>query len=48
MDIKFLWTEGELSLEFGAGEVIDLIEALFADSEHRRRAVGEIRRGVGR
>ena len=48
VDIKFLWTEGELSLEFGAGEVIDLIEALFADTEHRRRAVGDIRRGGGR
>ena len=47
VDIKFLWTEGELSLEFGAGEVIDLIEALFADTEHRRRAIGEIRRGGG-
>ncbi|MCJ1395890.1 hypothetical protein MMC18_008776 [Xylographa bjoerkii] len=44
VDIKYLWTEGELSLEFKAEEVIDLIEALFADSEHRRRAIGEIRR----
>lgn len=46
VDIKYLWTEAELSLEFGAEEVIDLIEALFADSEHRRRAIGEIRRTV--
>ncbi|KAI9790771.1 MAG: hypothetical protein M1833_001767 [Piccolia ochrophora] len=44
VDIKYLWTEGELKLEFSAEEVIDLIEALFADSEHRRRAIGEIRR----
>jgi len=44
VDIKYLWTEGELSLEFGAEELIDLIEALFADSEHRRKAVGGIRR----
>ncbi|MCJ1431747.1 hypothetical protein MMC27_001102 [Xylographa pallens] len=44
VDIKYLWTEGELSLEFKAEEVIDLIEALFADSEHRRRAISEIRR----
>ena len=44
VDIKYLWTEAELSLEFSADEVIDLIEALFADSEHRRRAIGEIRR----
>ena len=46
VDIKYLWTEGELSLEYGVEELIDLIEALFADSEHRRRAIGEIRRGV--
>jgi protein transport protein DSL1/ZW10 len=43
-DIKYMWSEGELSLEFGAEEVVDLIEALFSDSEHRRRAIGEIRR----
>ncbi|KAH0542240.1 hypothetical protein FGG08_003362 [Glutinoglossum americanum] len=48
-DIKFLWSEGELRLEFAAQEVIDLIEALFADSEHRRKAIAQIRRGsVGR
>ncbi|MCJ1377438.1 hypothetical protein MMC17_000533 [Xylographa soralifera] len=46
VDIKYLWTEGELSLEFKAEEVIDLIEALFADSEHRRRAISEIRRSA--
>ena len=45
VDIKYLWTEGELSLEFGPHELIDLIEALFADSEHRRKAIAEIRRG---
>ncbi|MCJ1281998.1 hypothetical protein MMC26_001321 [Xylographa opegraphella] len=44
VDIKYLWIEGELSLEFKAEEVVDLIEALFADSEHRRRAISEIRR----
>jgi centromere/kinetochore protein ZW10 len=44
-DIKFLWSEGELRLEFAAQEVIDLIEALFADSEHRRKAIAQIRRG---
>ena len=43
-DIKYLWTEGELSLEFSVEELTDLIEALFADSEHRRKAIGEIRR----
>ncbi|MCJ1477975.1 ribosome biogenesis protein ytm1 [Lambiella insularis] len=48
VDIKYLWTEAELSLEFEAEEVVDLIEALFADSEHRRRAIGEIRRSAKR
>lgn len=44
-DIKFLWMEGELHLEFAPEEVIELIEALFAESDHRRRAIAEIRRG---
>lgn len=44
VDIKYLWTDGGLKLEYDAEEVVDLIEALFADSEHRRRAIGEIRR----
>ncbi|OJJ44669.1 hypothetical protein ASPZODRAFT_18241 [Penicilliopsis zonata CBS 506.65] len=43
-DIKFLWLEGELSLEFSPDEVVDLIKALFAESDHRRRAIAEIRR----
>ncbi|KAF9882964.1 hypothetical protein FE257_004391 [Aspergillus nanangensis] len=43
-DIKFLWTEGELGLEFSPEEVIDLIEALFAESDYRRKAIAEIRR----
>ena len=43
VDIKYLWTEGELSLEFQTEELVDLIVALFADSTHRRAAVGEIR-----
>jgi protein transport protein DSL1/ZW10 len=43
-DIKFLWVEGELRLEFTVQEVIELIEALFAESEHRRKAIAEIRR----
>ena len=46
VDIKYLWTEGELALEFSAEELTDLIEALFADSEHRRKAIGEIRRSA--
>ncbi|KAL8695508.1 MAG: hypothetical protein Q9218_000086 [Villophora microphyllina] len=44
VDIKYLWTDGGLKLEYEAEEVVELIEALFADSEHRRRAIGEIRR----
>ncbi|KAJ5711520.1 Retrograde transport protein Dsl1 C-terminal [Penicillium malachiteum] len=43
-DIKFLWIEGELSLEFSMDEVIDLIVALFAESDYRRRAIADIRR----
>ena len=47
-DIKYLWTEGELSLEFETGEVVDLIEALFADSDYRRKAIAEIKRHARR
>ena len=43
-DIKYLWNEGELSIEFDADEITDLIRALFADSEHRRKAIAEIGR----
>jgi centromere/kinetochore protein ZW10 len=42
-DIKYLWTEGELSLEFSADEVVDLIRALFAESAHRRSAIAAIK-----
>ncbi|KAL8943241.1 MAG: hypothetical protein Q9211_001059 [Gyalolechia sp. 1 TL-2023] len=48
VDIKYMWTDGGLKLEYGVEEMVDLIEALFADSEHRRRAIGEIRRSSGR
>lgn len=44
VDIKYLWVEGELKLEFGVEELVDLVEALFADSEHRRKAIGDIRK----
>jgi centromere/kinetochore protein ZW10 len=44
-DIKYLWTEGELKLEFEADEIVMLIEALFSETDHRRRAIAEIRRG---
>ena len=47
VDIKFLWEEGELSLEFEIDELVELVEALFADSEHRRRAIGEMRKRSG-
>lgn len=40
VDIKYLWTEGEPGLEFQTEELVDLIEALFADSEYRRKAIG--------
>lgn len=43
-DIKYLWIEGELGLEFSMDEVIDLIVALFAESDYRRRAIADIRR----
>lgn len=44
-DIKYLWGEGELSLEFEAEEVVGLVEALFAESGLRRQAIQDIRRG---
>ncbi len=44
-DIRYLWTEGELKLEFTPDEVVDLIEALFTDSEQRRRTIVDIKRG---
>ncbi|RDI79972.1 hypothetical protein Vi05172_g10066 [Venturia inaequalis] len=47
VDIKFLWNEGELSLEFEVDEVEDLIKALFAESQFRRDALKEIK-GSGR
>lgn len=46
-DIKYMWTDGELRLEMEVEEVLDLIRALFAESEYRRKAVADIRRAVG-
>ena len=43
IDIKYLWLEGELGMEFDTEELVDLIAALFEDSPHRRTAVAEIR-----
>ncbi|KAL8914623.1 MAG: hypothetical protein Q9171_000804 [Xanthocarpia ochracea] len=48
VDIIYLWTDGGLKLEYDTEEVVELIEALFADSEHRRRAIGDIRRSSRR
>lgn len=48
VDIKYLWMDGGLQLEYDTEEVVDLIEALFADSEHRRKAIAEIRKSSGR
>ena len=45
VDIRYLWTEGELSLEFELEEVVDLVKALFAESGHRRAAIQAIRVG---
>lgn len=42
-NIKAMWTESELGSNFGTEELIDLILALFADSPHRRSAIGDIR-----
>jgi centromere/kinetochore protein ZW10 len=47
-DIKYMWTDGELRLEMESEEVVDLVRALFAESEYRRKAVAEIRRVGGR
>ena len=43
VDIIYLWTEGELSLFFSREEVVDLVEALFTESTHRRNAISSIR-----
>ncbi|KAI9739539.1 MAG: hypothetical protein M1834_006255 [Cirrosporium novae-zelandiae] len=43
VDIKGLWAEGYLKNEFTADELVDLIKALFAESEHRKKAIREIR-----
>lgn len=43
-DIKYLWTDAGLKLEMEAEEVISLIEALFAHSDYRRKAIADIRR----
>lgn len=42
-DIKYFWTDGGLKLEMETEEVIGLIEALFAPSDHRKRVITGIR-----
>ncbi|KAL1595834.1 ribosome biogenesis protein ytm1 [Paraconiothyrium brasiliense] len=46
-DIKYMWTDGELKLEMEVDEVLDLIRALFAESDYRRKAIADIRRAAG-
>ncbi len=43
VDIMYLFHEGAL-VDFSNTELVQLLEALFAESEHRRKAVDEIRR----
>ena len=43
-DMKFLWREGGLAEEFERDEVVELVKALFAEGDRRRRAIAEIRR----
>ncbi|KAF1974030.1 hypothetical protein BU23DRAFT_505803 [Bimuria novae-zelandiae CBS 107.79] len=45
-DIKYMWTDGELKLEVEVDEVVDLIKALFAESDYRRKAIADIRRAA--
>lgn len=46
VEIRYLWEEQGLSVEFSAEEVVDLIKALFAESSHRRNAIHAIRSGA--
>ncbi|KAF2857268.1 hypothetical protein K470DRAFT_260994 [Piedraia hortae CBS 480.64] len=41
-DLRFLWCEGELRLEFEREEVVDLIEALFVESEGRKGVINDV------
>lgn len=51
-DLMFLWSKSDLSLYFGAEEVVDLIELSFETNRRTKEAIAEIRsepfpRGVG-
>jgi len=41
-DIKYLWTQSELSYYFTADEVVDLIKLSFENNHNVRQAVKEI------
>lgn len=43
IDIRYMWEEADLSSDFSADEVVDLIKALFAESSHRRTAISAIK-----
>lgn len=47
-DIKYMWTNEGLNLEFGPDEIIQLIKALFAESDYRRDAIKSIDRNASR
>ncbi|KFY26992.1 hypothetical protein V493_03754 [Pseudogymnoascus sp. VKM F-4281 (FW-2241)] len=42
-DLMFLWSKSDLSLYFGAEEVVDLIELSFETNRRTREAIAEIR-----
>ncbi|KAI9720915.1 MAG: hypothetical protein M1828_005485 [Chrysothrix sp. TS-e1954] len=44
-DIRYFWGEGDLKLDFEREELVELIQALFAESDLRRKAIREVRRG---
>lgn len=46
VEIRYLWTDAGLSLEFRPEEVVDLIEALFSESQQRRSAINVIKSGA--
>lgn len=46
VEIRYLWTDAGLSLEFRPDEVVDLIKALFAESPQRKSTINAIRSGM--
>lgn len=43
-DIKYMWTHGMLGYEYSQDEVIDLVKALFSDTQFRKNFIHDIRR----